>query len=700
MISTSNEYRAAITGQSRQILLKAIVDITDPDMVYGDTQGSAQASFSNGDQLHDKVFDLAPYATLERNRWPLNGKMKLIPAAGAGGEIGWVSKALSGDDGIFPEAQWVELRFSNVSILQACSIYFPKASFDGVASDFTVEVKQGGTAYYTKSFTGNREDKVSLSGFTVYNPDAIRVTVTKWSLPSRRMRAVEILPGIYEEWDSSIIASFSVAQQGNFSCLALPYGTCTLKMDNLDRRFEPRSKAGVFQSIEDRQGIDVFIGVRTEAGDQYIHAGKFYQYSGGWKTGDNGLSMQWDLVDIVGLLADRQFLPPDTLPTTLDGWAAALVAQLGANFEGLYTVDPNYASLSLTASLADVTGKTCGELIRFACMATGTWPRADAETGRLTFEPFWSQGNKLTLDNLAGYPVMKANDDLAAIIFTLADGNNTKYIVGGNATASSATVSVSNPFLHTQAQALTAAKMILSAYGGNKLETTGRGDPSGEIGDVDTIWLDESSATTGRRVSQTFQFQNGVMKNCRSTFLQADGSFLFSERAVITQSGQWTAPGGVSKLRYIIVGPGAAGQAGTDGTWDASGEDGADGSGGLVLAGTISINDSQVFQASVSDAATTFGDYSSANGQSFPYGYTDVTSGDSFARTGVRNPLPGSGDGGAGGKGGVRGNRHLETKRKADGTISSKMVIDNSPGTGKPGTPGASGCVAIYWDKE
>ncbi len=100
-------------------------------------------------------------------------------------------------------------------------------------------------------------------------------------------------------------------------------------MDNLDRRFEPRNKNGVFRSIEERQGIDISIGV--DGGD-YQHVGIFYQYSGGWKTGDNGTTMQWSLVDIVGLLADRQYLPPDTLPTTLQGWAASLVSQLGTNF--------------------------------------------------------------------------------------------------------------------------------------------------------------------------------------------------------------------------------------------------------------------------------------------------------------------------------------------------------------------------------
>lgn len=702
MIERTAAYEAAITGDSRRVLLKAVIDISDPDLVFGTAQSSGEAVISHAEQLHDKVFDLGtPYATLEANRWILDGSFEIMPddPAEITDQVGFVGSVLSGEDGAFASPPWVELQMENVSVLQMCSVYFPSANHDGLPRDFTIEVKQGGTVYFTKTVTDNTERSLFFSGFTVYNPDAIRVTVARWSLPSRRMRVVEIIPGLYEEWDSGTIAAFDVKQQGNFSSLALPYGTCQLLIDNADRRFEPRSKNGIFQSIEERQGIDVSLGVKLPDGTaEYKRLGLFYQYSGGWRTGDNGLTMRWDLVDIVGLLAGREFIPPDTLPTTLGGWLAALAGQLGTNFQDFWHADPNYADLPVTVTDASaVTGMKCGDLLRFVCMATGTWPRADAETGYLTAEPFWSQGNKVTLDELERYPVIRANDDLAAILFTLSDG--TEYTVSGNSTASSNTVSVHNPFIHTTAQALTAAKMILSTYGGNKLETVGRGDPAGEIGDVDTVWLNESSATTGRRVMQSFRLQNGVLRGCQSTLLQADGSFLFQNREVITSPGTWTAPAGVSTLRLILVGRGEDGQDGGDGGWFVNGADGADGSGGRVWAATVPINQGQAFEASF-DGDTVFGPYSSADGEVFPYGYTDVSSGDSFGRTGVKSPLPGSGDGGAGGKGGAMGHWHEVSWRDGKGMMRYDEIIDNYPEEGAPGAKGAAGSVVIYYDKE
>lgn len=714
MIKSSAAYQAAVTADVRRMLLRAIIDIIDPDIVYGAVPNSGEAAFSQSGQLHDKVMDLTPYATLERRRWVLDGTFRLIPEAGAAvGQMGFVGRALSGEDGTFSPAFYVEEQFEGVSILQACSVFFSASDYDGVAEDFTVEVKQGGTAYYTKTFTGNAERSVSLTGFTVYNPDAIRVTVTKWSKPGRRARISEILPGVYETWDGGTVASFSLRHQGNVACTALPYGTCTLTMDNLDRRFEPRSKDGVFQSIEDRQGIDISLGPRLPDGSvEYKRVGIFYQYSGGWKTGNNGLTMQWDLVDIVGLLADREFLPPDTLPTTLAGWIAALVAQLGVNFETHYTVDPDYADLPVTArSVSDVTGKKCGDILRWACMATGTWPRADAETGYLAVEPLWNQGSKIDLDNLMAYPTMKANDDIAALIFTLNDGSSTQYVISGNSTASSNTLTVSNPFIQTKDQALTAARQILSTYGGNQLELTGRGDPASEIGDVDTVWLDESRATTARRIMQDLSFQSGVLQGCQSTLLQADGSFLFQERVVLTEGTSWTAPANVkdNQLRLIISQGGSGGTPGTNGTFQSAGEDGIDGIGGKILSITVGINPQQTFTYSIGQGGgqgqeggeTTFGQYTSADGQRYEPNYTDIASGDAFARTGVKAPENGTGDGGARGQGGTKGEGHYETIYNSSGeSIGSRFVVDVEPGPGQPGTHGASGFIAICWDKE
>lgn len=715
MLERSAAYDAAITGDTRRILLRAVVHVIDPDIRYEAVTSSGEAAWSRSAQLHDREFSPdRPYVTLEPGRWPLDGTAELMPADILDRERqeGFVGDTLCDGEGVFQVPPTVQVNFSGVEILQACSIWFSDRERDGIGEDFTVDILQGGEIRHSVTVTGNTALRVRIEGFTVYGAEAVRVTVRRWSIPYRRVRIAEILPGYYEEWDNDMIAAFSLKQQGNFACLALPYGTCALTIDNTDRRFEPRNKSGMFRSLTARQGIELSIGVILPDGSaEYKSAGIMYQHNGGWRTSNNGMTLTWNLVDILGLLAQRAFIPPATLPETLSGWIGAITAQLGENFAEHFTVDATYGDLPVTTEdVATLRGTTCGSVLRWVCMATGTWPRADARTGALAVEPLWSQGNLLTLDNVESYPTMKANDDLAALLFTLSDG--TQAVFAGNTTAAGDTVSIRNPFIHGEREALAAARMILSCYGGNLLEVTGRGDPSSEIGDVATVELDESTATTARVQQQTFSIRDGVLQGCRTVMLQADGAFLFEGRALLTESGTWTAPAGVRQLRVIIGNGGAGGTAGSDGSFDAAGENGTDGAGGLVLVISIGIEEQQSFDVVIGaggapgeeGGVTTFGAYSGADGQLYAPSFTDITAGDAFCRTGVAVPESGTGDGGAGGRGGAKGTKHRGYLEEIDPDGRPVRipceVIDTAPGKGEAGRAGASGFVAIYWDKE
>ena len=745
MIKSTEKFKTAVVGDSRRIYIKAIVNISDPDMVLPDPTASSTAPWVKPEQIHDKVTDAPPrYATLERNRVILDGSFNVFPNDyQVDGSMGYALNSISGDDGSFSEPQVLTQPLENTAILQAFSIYFSSDVVDGIPVDFTVEVFQGQTAYFSKTFTENKETKLSFDGFTVHNPDSIKLTVTKWSLPGRRVRCIEIIPGVYEEWTDRMMASFGLTQQADFSCITLPYGTLTLSLNNIDKRFEPRNKNSLFASIEARQGIEPYIGVLLSDGSvEYKKAGIFYQYGDGWKTSSNDTAIDWSLVDIVGLLADRTYIPPDTLPTTLDGWIASVVAHLGDAFKTRYHVDPDYSAKAVTArSKEDVTGKKCGDIIRWACMVTGTWPRADSETGYLTAEPLWSEGNKLLLTALSNYPTMSANESVASLIFNLADGNGTQYAVSGNATSSEKTITIENPFIHTEQEALTVARQILSCYGGNIIDTIGRGDPSSEIGDVDTIWLDESAATTARRKMQTFAISDGVLQGCQSKMLQADGSYLFENMEIITQSGQWQAPAGVTSLRAILVQGGQGGMCGQDGSLERGerpsidvdtgsikshgnytagyGEKGQNGVGGKVWYGTFNINPQQTFDVHIGAGGspsqtygvsgaygeeTTFGTYTSADGQVYANGFTDIGSGNSYGRTGVKLPLNGSGDGAEGGAGGDPGagewnKASLIIEGSGRKIYYTYWTVTEEPGKGKTPNKGGDGCVIVWWDK-
>lgn len=524
MQSATNEYAAAIDAGYRRILPRAIIDIIDPDIIYGSVTSSGQSWVSTPEQLHNKAFDTpVKYMSLEPNRCLLDGSFALYPdnASDIADENGFVGDVLSREDASFQSHPWVQLNVSNLSIMQACSIHFTKNACDGVGTDFVVQVYSGDAISYQKQVTGNIDASVYFDGFTANNVTAIRVTFSKWSIPGRFPRLVEIVPGIYESWEDNTLYSIDVMHETAFNCMSVPYGTCTIQVLNKGKRFNPYNKAGLFKSIEERQAISVAMGVETNTGAEYIPLGMYYQKSGGWETDAYGLTIQFKLVDIVGLLADRDFVTPAVLPSTLSGWIAAIVAHLGASFAKRYEVDASLSSVAMTADAEDLKNATCGTVLRYACMAAQAAFRADAITGKLrVFVPDSTSGVSIGADNMNSYPKNQPTDSIADIKFRLADTNNTEYTVNGTLVASDKSLSISNPFIRTQSQADTAAQYILSWYGKTQFTVYGRGDMRSELGDVDRFWTGFDDIASGRRYKQQFKISNGVMKNVPSYLLE------------------------------------------------------------------------------------------------------------------------------------------------------------------------------------
>ena len=164
MLNVTDGFKEAIIGVSRRMLAKAVVEIIDPDITYSESTGSGAAPWSKPAQLHDKTLALAPrYGTLEPGRWTLDGTVVLLPddPATATGQTAHVGNVLCDESGVFSTEVYAEQPFANVSILQACSVYFSTDPIDGIPVDFRVSVMSGDTAVYTKEFTGNTATRTS-----------------------------------------------------------------------------------------------------------------------------------------------------------------------------------------------------------------------------------------------------------------------------------------------------------------------------------------------------------------------------------------------------------------------------------------------------------------------------------------------------------------------------------------------------------
>lgn len=528
MQTASKEYVSAITAGHRRIVPQAVIDLVDPDITYGPVVSNGEMFHSDPGQLYNKLLEAEgpKYGTLELNRWLLDGSFTAMPddPAELEGEHGYLIDQVSDQNCELPGRPFVELQVQNLSILQAASVHFTGLECDGYGVDFLFQIFSGDQVVFYREVTGNTKQAVFFEGFTVRDVTALRVTFSRWSHPYRRPRVAELLPGIYEKWDGGDIYAIDVVQETAFDCLTVPYGSCTMEVRNQAKRFNPFSKSSLFQSIEARQGIPVLYGAQLPDGSiEFVPLGVFYQQNGGWETDAYGLTIRFKLVDIVGLVANRDYVAPDPLPTTLSGWIASIVEHLGQNFKNRYEVAEGLSGMEMTIlNLDEIKNMNCGQILRYVSMAAGAFFRADAVTGKLKVEPLPERvGIAIGLKDMYAYPKNQAGDSIAQITFRLADSAKTEYIVEGTLQAADKSLSISNPFIHTEEQADAAAAYIMQFYGTTKFTIRGRGDMRSELGDADTFETGFGGTSEGRRYKQQLKLTNGIVKTAPSYLLAA-----------------------------------------------------------------------------------------------------------------------------------------------------------------------------------
>lgn len=743
MIDRSSAYDQAITARRRRITVRATFDLRDPDAVVSGAASSAQSPYSQIAQVYDEITDQTDFklGTLEQDRIQLDGSWALPPDDPdevAAEQLGWWGGALSGADGTFSSPQpYIELNFTGMSILQAFTLWFSQNSYDGVPESFRVDVYSAATLAFSRIVEGNADHQVLIEQFTVYDPTKIRITMLKWSRPYTYPRLTDLFFGLFEQWSGRDICSVDVLTESTFTGLSLPYSTCDLEAYNKGHRFDPYAPNSLFLSIEERQAIPIDWGIYLPDGTiEWVPGGWYYQQSGGWEIKD--LTVRWSLVDIIGMLVDRNYSPPDTLPTTLGGWIASIVACLGVNLAGRYIVDDEVKDLALTAAIKDVTDLTCGEVLRFACQATAAWAHQDFATGFLRVSKRgYDTGANITGSNMPSWPKMQANEEIADITFKLDD--NQEVTFPGTNTASDKSLTVDNPFVHTADDARRVVANVMSQYGGRKFTVRSRGNPVSETGDIDTVATAFGTTISARRYKQQLKLVDGVMRNLPSYLIQTDTDKSYDHTVILTGAGNWKAPTGVTEIYVQLVGGGDGGEGGEGGAWlhedDYSPAPGTAGKGGRVFIATLSINSGQSFAYScgkggkggaggahatwskppnddqqpgkpgTTGTATTFGTYSSANGKSYPAGITDVETGKYYAADGIdgkaqvdttkvaSSGAPNTGNAGSGGDSGVNG---YFTVDRVPGMNIYRSHSD--PSDGAPGGDGADGVIIIKYN--
>ena len=260
MLPVSATWQAAIKEQFRyQGYLRVSFQVSPPGL-QDNLSISSDDSFpqSDIDSMNDSNYNPVAYASLEPNRWLLNGTFNILPD-GATQTGDWWST-------IFEDASKViHFQFDNTYNIPGVYI-----QWDSADQTFPTKIKvtgydTDGGVISTKTIS-DIDSYITFVDIAMDKVFSVDLEITEWNNKDWRAHIAEVLFGLYASYDSinngRVVSADSVMKASPLS-EDLPTVTISLSLRNLDREFDPSLESGVSKYLAQRQRVEFQWGFAT-----------------------------------------------------------------------------------------------------------------------------------------------------------------------------------------------------------------------------------------------------------------------------------------------------------------------------------------------------------------------------------------------------------------------------------------------------
>lgn len=299
------------------------------DVIYSDTEISKdiQTTESGNSAIShpDEVFGayLVPTAkgcTMDGNA-TMDGSFQMMDDSVV---LGWWGGSLSGSNGVFANAPWIEISFVKRPIISWVVLGDEKRNEYPV--DFILQYKRDGVIVHSDSVTVNKQIQVRLTP-QLEDITSIRLTITKWSKPNACAKILKFYDRMMERYEGDAIEMFEVSEEmgaadGNYNIVS---DTMTVNIFNKDRKFDK----GYLRSlmILDRK-LMPSIGIETNGVVKYQPLGTFY--SDEWQINQDSQWVKCSAVDRLMRLQKKTYVGfPLTENASLYDIAADILLKIG-----------------------------------------------------------------------------------------------------------------------------------------------------------------------------------------------------------------------------------------------------------------------------------------------------------------------------------------------------------------------------------
>jgi hypothetical protein len=279
MVKVSNLFKSKIYGQERTIQAKVSFEILDI-AAYEDAAFSVtdEAPISRLSQSINKIREMShKYATFERDYFLLDGNSYIPPRENEGdSELGWWGDILSGADGTFAVSPAMEFTFATPHSSIGLTLTFDTLSNE-YPTDFLIEAfDPTETPILSQTITGN-SSAIYFFETPLENYQRIKITLLKWSKPSRRAKIVEVDFGIVREYTGEKLISLKIVEEMDLLSSTVPSNEMQFVLDNSDNTFNILNPNGIYKFLKTNQEMSAEIGLLIgEEKYEYLTMGKYF----------------------------------------------------------------------------------------------------------------------------------------------------------------------------------------------------------------------------------------------------------------------------------------------------------------------------------------------------------------------------------------------------------------------------------------
>lgn len=239
---------------------------------------SEQTPFATG--VFDKVHE-GDYATFEKNFFEVGSNLRILPESNYL-KNGYVSQAMSDENGDFQESSGdeyneefprgipiLEFTFRSVRNFIAMTYEFARSYPTKIRVTYYLDGKQRGQFISTP----NDVNFVDAENH-IYDCDRITFEFLSLSKPNQRLRIARMLFGYEKKFEMKDIISTNHTLSVDPISSSLPYEKLALKVNNLDKDYNPDNPQGTWVYFTNGQPLSIRYGVKIGDRTEWVEAGR------------------------------------------------------------------------------------------------------------------------------------------------------------------------------------------------------------------------------------------------------------------------------------------------------------------------------------------------------------------------------------------------------------------------------------------